>query len=76
MSHHPQIVSLQGEAQILLTAVAGRSAMESHGGRYFENMVIEIVLSIAFLAIAGAAIVKAYEWYQDVLYGPYIKRVD
>jgi hypothetical protein len=40
-----------------------------------ENMVIEIVLSIAFLAIVGAGIVKA-EWYQDVLYGPYMKRVD
>ena len=41
-----------------------------------ENMVIEMVLSIAFLAIVGAAIVKADEWYQDVLYGPYMKRVD
>jgi hypothetical protein len=41
-----------------------------------ENMVIETVLFIAFLAIVGAAIVKAYERYQDVLYGPYMKRVD
>ena len=41
-----------------------------------ENMIIEIVLSIAFLAIVGAAIVKAYEWYRDFLYGPYMKRVD
>ena len=41
-----------------------------------ENMVIETVLFIAFLAIVGAAIVKAYEWYEDVLYGPYMKRVD
>ena len=41
-----------------------------------EDMVIETVLFIAFLAIVGAAIVKAYEWYQDVLYGPYMKRVD
>ena len=41
-----------------------------------ENMVIETVLFIAFLAIVGAAIVKAYEWYQDVLYGPYMKRLD
>ena len=39
-------------------------------------MVIETVLFIAFLAIVGAAIVKAYEWYRDVLYGPYMKRVD
>jgi hypothetical protein len=41
-----------------------------------ENMVIESVLFIAFVAIVGAAIVKAYEWHQDVLYGPYMKRVD
>jgi hypothetical protein len=39
-------------------------------------MVIETVLFIAFVATAGAAIVKAYEWHQDVLYGPYKKRVD
>jgi hypothetical protein len=41
-----------------------------------ENMVIESVLFIAFVAIVGAVIVKAYEWHQDVLYGPYINRVD
>jgi hypothetical protein len=41
-----------------------------------ENMVIESVLFIAFVVIVGAAIVKAYEWHQDVLYGPYMKRVD
>jgi hypothetical protein len=41
-----------------------------------ENMVIESVLFIAFVAIVAAAIVKAYEWHQDVLYGPYMKRVD
>jgi hypothetical protein len=75
MSHRPLIASLKVEAQILLTSVAGRSSMDliAEG---IENMVIEIVLSIAFLAIVGAAIVKAYEWYQDVLYGPYMKRVD
>jgi hypothetical protein len=39
-------------------------------------MVIETVLFIAFVVTAGAAIVKAYEGYQDVLYGPYMKRVD
>jgi hypothetical protein len=39
-------------------------------------MVIEMVLVISFVIIAGAAIVKAYEWHQDVLYGPYMKRVD
>jgi hypothetical protein len=39
-------------------------------------MVIERVLFITFVAIVGATIVKAYEWRQDVLYGPYMKRVD
>ena len=39
-------------------------------------MVIETVLFIAFVVTAGAAIVKAYEWHHDVLYGPYKKRVD
>ena len=38
-----------------------------------EHMVIETVLFIAFVVIVGAAIVKAYEWHQDVLYGPYMK---
>ena len=37
-------------------------------------MIIETVFFIAFVVAAGAAIVKAYEWHQDVLYGPYIKR--
>jgi hypothetical protein len=39
-------------------------------------MVIETVLFIAFVVfvvIVWAAIVKAYEWHQDVLYGPYMK---
>jgi hypothetical protein len=75
MSHRPLIVSLQLEAQILLTTVAGRSSMDLTA-EGIENMVIEMVLSVAFLAIVGAAIAKAYEWYQDVLYGPYMKRVD
>ena len=39
-------------------------------------MVIETVLFIAFVIFAGAAIVKVYEASQDVLYGPYMKRVD
>jgi hypothetical protein len=47
----------------------------SQRGR-IENMVIETVLFIAFVIIAGAAIVKVYETSQDVLYGPYMKRVD
>ena len=39
-------------------------------------MVIETVLFIAFIVTAEAGIVKAYEGSQDVLYGPYMKRVD
>jgi hypothetical protein len=47
----------------------------SYGG-WFEHMVIETVFFIAFVVfvvIVWAAIVKAYEWHQDVLYGPYMK---
>jgi hypothetical protein len=38
-----------------------------------EHMVIETLLFIAFVVIVGAAVVKAYEWHHDVLYGPYMK---
>ena len=75
MSHRPVMVSLHVEARILLITVAGRSSMDRMA-EGIEHMVIETVLFIAFVAIVGAAIVKAYEWHQDVLYGPYVKRVD
>lgn len=39
-------------------------------------MVIATVLFIAVVLATGAAIVKAYEWHQDVLYGPYLKPMD
>ena len=39
-------------------------------------MVIETILFTAFVVIVGAAVVKAYEWRHDVLYGPYIKAGD
>jgi hypothetical protein len=39
-------------------------------------MIIETVLFIALVIIAGTAIVKVYKASQDVLYGPYMKRVD
>jgi hypothetical protein len=39
-------------------------------------MVIETILFIAFAVIVRAAVVKAYEWHQDVLYGPCMKQVD
>jgi VIT1/CCC1 family predicted Fe2+/Mn2+ transporter len=75
MSHRPTIVSLRVEALILLTTVAGRSSMDRIA-EGIENMVIETLLFIAFVVIVGAAVVKAYEWRHDVLYGPYIKAGD
>ena len=39
-------------------------------------MLIETILFITVVVMAGAAIVKIYERRQDVLYGPYMKRVD
>jgi hypothetical protein len=75
MSRRPVITSLHAEARILLITVAGRSSMDRMA-EGIEHMVIETVLFIAFVVIVGAAIVKAYEWHQDVLYGPYMRRVD
>jgi hypothetical protein len=72
MSHRPVMVSLHVEARILLITVAGLSSMDRMA-EGIEQMVIETVLFIAFVVIVGAAIVKAYEWHQDVLYGPYMK---
>jgi hypothetical protein len=37
-------------------------------------MVIETILFLAFVTAAGTAIVKIYEWRQDVLYGPYLAK--
>jgi len=72
MSHRPTKVSPHVEARILLTTVAGRSSMDrmAEGA---EHMVIETLLFIAFVVVVGAAVVKAYEWYHDVLYGPYMQ---
>ena len=75
MSHSPDNVSLHVEARILLTTVAGRSCMDRMADG-IEHMVIETLLFIAFVVIVGAAVVKAYEWHHDVLYGPYIKAGD
>ena len=72
MSHRPTIIWLHVEARILLTTVAGRSSMDRMA-EGIEHMVIETLLFIAFVVIVGAAVVKAYEWRHDVLYGPYIK---
>ena len=75
MSQRALIISLQAKTHISLTTVAGQSSMDLVAAR-IENMVIETVLSIAFFVAGGAIIVKAYEWHQDVLYGPYMKRAD
>jgi hypothetical protein len=37
-------------------------------------MVIELAVLFAVVAVLGAAIVKLYEWRQDVLHGPYVRR--
>jgi hypothetical protein len=39
-----------------------------------KTMVIETILFLAFVMAMGAAIVKIYEWRQDVLYGPYLAK--
>jgi hypothetical protein len=39
-------------------------------------MIIEAALFLSLVVVAGAVIVKAYEWRQDVLYGPYIRQND
>jgi hypothetical protein len=35
-----------------------------------KTMAIETILFLAFVTAVGVAIVKIYEWRQDVLYGP------
>jgi hypothetical protein len=74
MSQRALMISLCAKTHISLTTVADQSSM-AFSGR-IENMIIATVLFIAFVVGTGAAIVKAYEWHQDVLYGPYLKRVD
>jgi hypothetical protein len=39
-------------------------------------MVIELAVFVAIVAAMGGAIVKVYEWRQDVLYGPLVRRDD
>lgn len=68
------MISLQTKTHISLTTVVDQSSMHFCGR--IENMVIATILFIAFIVATGAAIVKAYEWHQDVLYGPYLKRID
>ena len=54
----------------------GRSILYGSYGARIEHMVIETLLFITLVVIVGAAVVKAYEWRHDVLYGPYIKAGD
>ena len=35
-------------------------------------MIIDMIVFLTFAVAMGTIIVKAYEWRQDVLYGPYI----
>jgi hypothetical protein len=37
---------------------------------------IEAIIFLASVVAIGAIVVKAFEWRQDVLYGPYIGRDD
>jgi hypothetical protein len=39
-----------------------------------EDMVFGTVLFVAFVVATGTAIVKAFEWHQEVLYGPYLRQ--
>jgi hypothetical protein len=39
-------------------------------------MIVELALFIAVVVVVGAAVVRVYEWRQDVLYGRYIRRRD
>ena len=68
------MMPLQAKTHISLTTVAAQSSMHFFGKD--PNMIIPTILFIAFVVAAGAAMVKGYEWHQDVLYGPYLKRVD
>ncbi len=75
MSQRAPIISLQVKNPHFIDHCS-RSILYGSYCRRIENMVIETVLFITFVVATGAAIVKAYEWHQDVLYGPYLERVD
>ena len=68
------MISVRTKTHTSLTTVADQSSMHFSGR--IENMIIATVLFVTFVVAAGAAIVKAYEWHHDVLYGPYLKRAD
>ena len=37
-------------------------------------VIIAAIVFLAVVAAVGTAIVRLYEWRQDVLYGPYLSR--
>lgn len=76
MSQRALMISLQAETYISLTTVAAQSSMPPFFFERIEDMLVATVLFIAFVVASGAAIVKAYEWHQDVLYGPYLHPMD
>jgi len=39
-------------------------------------MAVELAVLFAVVAVMGAAVVKIFEWRQDVLHGPYPRRDD
>jgi len=75
MSQRALIMSLQPKTRISLTTVAGQSSMDLVAGG-LKTLSSKPSYFIAFVVAGGTVIVKAYEWHQDVLYGPYMKRAD
>ena len=69
------ILSLQVKARKSLTSGPAEPPMPLHCSG-IKTMVIETILFLAFVTAVGTAIVKVYEWRQDVLYGPYIQPAD
>ena len=68
------MMSGRAKTHTSLTTVADQSSM--HFAGRIENMLIASFLFIAFVVAIGAIIVKTYEWHHDVLYGPYLNRID
>jgi hypothetical protein len=69
MSQDPTMISFRPGTSIRFTTVAPQSSIQFLR-RGLKTMIIATVLFIAVVLATGAAIVKAYEWHQDVLYGP------
>jgi hypothetical protein len=59
---------------LALTGPAERRSDPAFSGTTI--MLIELAVLFAVVAVMGAAFVKVYEWRQDVLHGPYLKRDD